>query len=76
VTAPLSLIVTAFAPVADVRQTLTPQLRTTGRHRPDPGRPGQAAATASAARLAQVYGQVGDEAPDVDDPEACGLLRA
>jgi phosphoribosylformylglycinamidine synthase len=27
VTAPLSLIVTAFAPVADVRRTLTPQLR-------------------------------------------------
>lgn len=28
VTAPLSLIVSAFAPVADVRKTLTPQLRT------------------------------------------------
>ena len=26
-TAPLSLVVTAFAPVADVRGTLTPQLR-------------------------------------------------
>lgn len=28
VTAPLSLIITAFSPVTDVRQTLTPQLRT------------------------------------------------
>ena len=28
VTAPLSLIISAFAPVQDVRQTLTPQLRT------------------------------------------------
>src|SRR5205085_8552696 len=28
VTAPLSLVVSAFAPVADVRRTLTPQLRT------------------------------------------------
>ncbi|MEX0951172.1 MAG: phosphoribosylformylglycinamidine synthase, partial [Gammaproteobacteria bacterium] len=28
VTAPLSLIITAFAPVADVQQTLTPELRT------------------------------------------------
>jgi phosphoribosylformylglycinamidine synthase len=68
VTAPLSLIVSAFAPVADIRNTLTPQLRT----EPDTvlllldlGR-GQNRLGGSA--LAQVYGKVGDVAPDLDEP--------
>ncbi len=74
VISPVSLVVTAFAPVADVRQALTPQLRTDagdtvlilidlgrGRHR------------MGASILAQVLNQVGDTVPDIDDPEA---LRA
>ena len=68
VTAPLSLIVSAFAPVRDIRHTVTPQLRT----EPDTvlllldlGR-GQNRLGGSA--LAQVYGKVGDVAPDLDDP--------
>ncbi len=69
VTAPLSLIVSAFAPVTDVRRALTPQLRLDqgdtelllvdlgmGHHR------------LGGSALAQVYGQIGDEAPDLDDP--------
>ncbi|HEY0975743.1 MAG TPA: phosphoribosylformylglycinamidine synthase [Solimonas sp.] len=69
-TAPLSLIVSAFAPVADVRQSLTPQLRT------DVGATrllfvdlasGHKRLGGSA--LAQVYGQVGDVAPDLESPE-------
>ncbi|MGE5385965.1 MAG: phosphoribosylformylglycinamidine synthase, partial [Betaproteobacteria bacterium] len=67
VVAPLSLIVTAFAPVADVRRTLTPQLITDqgeselllidlGRNR------------LGGSALAQVFGATGDAAPDVDDP--------
>ncbi len=68
-TAPLSLIISAFAPVADVRKTLTPQLRT------DQGDTdlilidlgfGQNRLGGSA--LAQVYRQVGDVAPDLDKP--------
>ncbi len=67
VTAPLSLIVTAFAPCSDVRATLTPQLVADtdtvvllfdlgcGRNR------------MGGSALAQVYKQVGDVAPDVDD---------
>ncbi|MGH8642691.1 MAG: phosphoribosylformylglycinamidine synthase, partial [Burkholderiales bacterium] len=67
VTAPLSLIVSAFAPVADVRGTLTPQLRTDAGHTDlvliDLGA-GECRMGGSA--LAQVYGQTGNVAPDVD----------
>jgi phosphoribosylformylglycinamidine synthase len=75
VTAPLSLIVTAFAPVMDVRKTLTPQLRT------DQGETdlilvdlGKGANRLGGSALAQVYGQIGDEAPDVDDPRVLRLF--
>jgi phosphoribosylformylglycinamidine synthase len=69
VVAPLSLIVTAFAPSADVRKTMTPQLRSDdykgetelilidlgeGRNR------------LGGSALAQVYGVSGDVPPDVD----------
>ena len=67
VTAPLSLIVSAFAPVADVRRTLTPQLRT------DCGDSdlvlidlGSGLCRLGGSALAQVYGQLGSTAPDVD----------
>lgn len=67
VTAPLSLIVTAFAPVTDVRKTLTPELRTdiadTVLLLVDLGR-GQQRLGGSA--LAQVYGAMGQQAPDTD----------
>jgi phosphoribosylformylglycinamidine synthase len=69
-TSPLSLIVSAFAPVADVRATLTPELRLNegatclilidlGRGRNRLG----------GSVLAQVYGQLGNECPDLDDTE-------
>ena len=75
-TAPLSLIVSAFAPVADARRTLTPQLRT--------DRDGGSADTdlilidlgrgrdrLGGSCLAQVHGRTGDTPPDLDEP---GLL--
>ena len=69
VVAPVSLVVSAFAPVQDVRRTLTPQLRT------DLGDTRLVLVDLGAGRdrlggscLAQVYGQVGREAPDCDDP--------
>jgi phosphoribosylformylglycinamidine synthase len=67
--APLSLIVSAFAPVRDVSRTLTPQLRPeidsvlvlidlgAGRDR------------LGGSCLAQVFGKLGHEAPDCDDPQ-------
>ena len=67
VTAPLSLIVSAFAPVVDVRGTLTPQLRT------DAGDTelvlidlGAGECRMGGSALAQVYGQTGNIAPDAD----------
>ena len=90
VVAPVSLIVSAFAPVADVRRTLTPALELDerpsslwlidlahGRQR------------LGASALAQVYGELGDEPADLDEPQqlvrfaaalaelrAAGMLRA
>ncbi|MGQ7815391.1 phosphoribosylformylglycinamidine synthase [Metapseudomonas furukawaii] len=70
VTSPLSLIVTGFAPVQDVRATLTPQLRLdkgeTDLILVDLGR-GQNRLGGSI--LAQVYSKLGQQVPDVDDAE-------
>ncbi|WP_283710065.1 phosphoribosylformylglycinamidine synthase [Pseudoalteromonas prydzensis] len=70
VTAPLSLIITAFGRVEDVRKTVTPQLRT------DKGETslilvdlGAGKNRMGASSLAQVYKQLGDVTPDVDSPE-------
>ncbi len=83
VVAPVSLIVSAFAPVADVRATLTPQLaRETGSllYLLDLGA-GRNRLGGSC--LAQAFGIAGGEVPDLDDPPrlaslfACiGALRA
>ena len=67
VTAPLSLIVTAFAPTPDARETLTPQLAPfmdTTLLLIDLG---QGKKRMGGSALAQVFKQVGDVAPDVDD---------
>ncbi|ASK33359.1 phosphoribosylformylglycinamidine synthase [Alcanivorax sp. N3-2A] len=69
VIAPLSLIVTGFANVTDVGLTATPQLRTGVDSElllVDLGR-GQNRLAGSA--LAQVYGQVGEVAPDLDNAD-------
>ena len=78
VVSPISLIVSAFAPCDDVRPTLTPQLRTevgpTELVLVDLAR-GRARLGGSV--LAQVFGQSGNEAPDLDDPAAIrGLFAA
>ena len=71
VVAPVSLIVSAFAPVRDVRRTLTPQLHT------DRGDSvlllvdfGRGRNRLGGSCLAQVYGRIGRAAPDCDDPRA------
>ncbi|WP_296490741.1 phosphoribosylformylglycinamidine synthase [Rhodoferax sp.] len=83
VTSPVSLIVTAFATLPDVRGTLTPQLDAAGDTSlilVDLGR-GQNRMGCSI--LAQTIGQIGDEVPDLDDPQdlvnlvkAVNVLRA
>ncbi|MFC6440561.1 phosphoribosylformylglycinamidine synthase [Pseudobowmanella zhangzhouensis] len=69
VTAPLSLVISAFARVEDVRKTLTPQLRK------DQGASklilidlGNGQNRLGASCLAQVYKQLGDQVPDLDSP--------
>ena len=68
-TAPLSLIVSAFAPVTDVRQSLTPQLRT------DAGATRLLLVDLGAGKnrlggsvLAQAFGEIGANPPDLDAP--------
>ncbi|HQC97780.1 MAG TPA: phosphoribosylformylglycinamidine synthase, partial [Aquabacterium sp.] len=75
VTAPVSLIVTAFATLDDVRGTLTPQLQ--------PGDTtlilidlGQGRNRMGGSMLAQVLGQFGDVVPDLDDPAQLKALVA
>ncbi|HEV7632118.1 MAG TPA: phosphoribosylformylglycinamidine synthase [Steroidobacteraceae bacterium] len=74
VVAPVSLIVSAFAPVRDVRRTLTPQLRRdlgpTRLLRVDLG---NGRNRLGASILAQVYGELGHEPPDLQSPD---LLRS
>jgi len=70
-TSPLSLIITAFAPVQDVRRTLTPELK-------DEDSSlllidlGQGKNRLGGSVLAQVYNQLGNHAPDLDD---AGLFK-
>ncbi len=68
VTAPMSLIITGFAPVTDIRKSLTPQLRT------DKGDTqlllidlGEGKNRLGATALAQVFNQLGDVTADVVD---------
>jgi phosphoribosylformylglycinamidine synthase len=78
VTAPLSLIVSAFAPATDIRRALTPQLRT------DQGETellfidlGAGKNRLGGSALAQVFGQIGEVPPDLDEPaRLAGLFAA
>jgi phosphoribosylformylglycinamidine synthase len=82
VTAPISLIVSAFAPVPDARRVLTPQMKLD--HDAQPGRDsrhaneetllllvdlGNGQNRLGGSALAQAYGRLGDTAPNLDDPE-------
>lgn len=74
-TAPLSLVITAFAPVTDIALTLTPQLR----YVPDEDSAlilidlGAGKNRLGGSVLAQVYKQLGNDCPDLDE---ASLLKA
>jgi phosphoribosylformylglycinamidine synthase len=76
VSSPTSLVVTAFAPLADVRRALTPQLLA------DPATAlilvdlGEGRQRLGGSALALVSGQFGDRAPDLDRPELLARLVA
>ena len=68
VRAPVTLVASAFAPVADVRRHVTPELRA------DPGARLLAVGLSGRMRLgctalAQVYGRTGADVPDCEEPE-------
>ncbi|KAF8861177.1 phosphoribosylformylglycinamidin [Acephala macrosclerotiorum] len=72
VTAPMTVVISAFAPVANVRNTWTPALRRVE----DVGETilmyvdlAQGHKALGGSALAQTFGQLGDEAPDVRDPD-------
>jgi len=69
VISPLSLIITAFAPVTDISHVLTPELRRdAGETRLVLVDLGNGKDRLGGSCLAQVYGALGDIPPDVDDP--------
>ena len=78
VVAPLSLVVTAFAPVSDARGALTPRLRT------DAGETelllidlGRRQNRLGGSILAQVHSRMGERCPDLDQPQLlAGLFSA
>ena len=77
VTAPVSLVVSAFAPVPDVRGTLTPLLRLdAGPTRLVLVDLAQGRRRLGGSALAQVHGQLGNDAPDLDAPEALAAFFA
>jgi phosphoribosylformylglycinamidine synthase len=69
VTSPLSLVITAFGAVRDIRNTLTPELKSkVGATELLLIDLGQGQNRLGASCLAQVYQQLGNVAPDVDSP--------
>jgi phosphoribosylformylglycinamidine synthase len=70
VVAPVSLIISAFARVRDARATLTPELVGDAESELVLIDLGGGKNRLGASALAQVYAQVGDTAPDVDDANA------
>ncbi len=77
VTSPVTLVISAFAPVSDVRRTLTPQLDTEGLTDLVLVDLGAGRDRLGGSALAQVYGELGAEPADLDDPaHLAGLFAA
>ena len=72
VISPLSLVITGFAPVADVRKTVTPELKNVADSVLLFVDLGFGKARMGGSALAQVYNETGGEAPDID----AGSLKA
>ena len=66
VVSPLSLIATAFAPVQDVRKTVTPDIKPVADSVLLLVDLGQGKARMGGSALTQVYGELGGEAPDIE----------
>ncbi|MEW6752935.1 MAG: phosphoribosylformylglycinamidine synthase [Candidatus Latescibacterota bacterium] len=76
IVAPLSLVISAFAPVDDVRRTVTPDLKADPDSRLLLVDLGHRRNRLGASCLAQVYNKLGNEGPDVDPAELGQLFGA
>jgi len=69
VKSPRELVISAYATMPDITKVATPDTKNPGYSRLIFIEIGRHKARLGGSALAQVYGQVGDESPDVDDPE-------
>ncbi|ANB13702.1 phosphoribosylformylglycinamidine synthase [Sugiyamaella lignohabitans] len=76
VTSPMSVVITAFGPVNDVRRTWTPQLERIEGSKLVLVDLGAGKNRLGGSAVAQVYGQIGNEAPDVDAKLLKSFLHA
>jgi len=76
VVAPLSLVISAFAPVVDIRATVTSDLKPVPDSRLLLIDLGHGRNRLGSSSLAQVYGQMGTQGPDVDPVEVRHLFGA
>ncbi len=72
VKSPGTLVISAYAPCPDVTKVATPAIRMPGKSRLIMIDLGNGRNRLGGSALAQVYGQVGDLSPDVDDPKTLG----
>jgi len=66
---PGSLVVSAYVTCADITKVITPDIKRPGRSRLMAIDLGEGRNRLGGSALAQVYGQIGDESPDVDNPQ-------
>ncbi|HVP78433.1 MAG TPA: phosphoribosylformylglycinamidine synthase [Thermodesulfobacteriota bacterium] len=69
VKSPRELVVSAYATMPDITKVVTPDIKKPGHSKLIFVDIAQQKARVGGSALAQVYGQVGNESPDVDDPE-------
>ncbi|HZW36001.1 MAG TPA: phosphoribosylformylglycinamidine synthase subunit PurQ, partial [Candidatus Deferrimicrobiaceae bacterium] len=69
VKSPGTLVLSAYAPCPDISKVITPDIKLPGKSRLLFIDPAGGRNRLGGSSLAQVYGQVGDVSPDVDDPQ-------
>ncbi|XP_054160754.1 phosphoribosylformylglycinamidine synthase-like [Oppia nitens] len=69
VKSPGTLVVSCYAPVPDIRVKVTPELRVDGTQLLYINLSGHNKHRIGASALAQVFGQIGDESPDLNNPQ-------
>ncbi len=77
VKSPRELVISAYAPVPDITKVVTPDIKSPGTSQLILIEIAGKKARLGGSVLAQVYGQIGNESPDVDDPDVLkGVFNA